>query len=788
LIWQFSFARFSGSLTLAADMRLDHPQKSQTLLACALLAAVTLALYWPVTRCEFIHFDDPRYVTANPTVRQGLHWQGVAWAFRSDAESNWHPLTWLSHMLDVQLFGFRAPAHHLVNVGFHVANTLLLFLVLLRLTGAFWRCAFVAGLFALHPLHVESVAWIAERKDVLSTFFGLLALWAYVRYAIKSEAQSPRSKVQGHADTQHATRNTQRPSRFTFHLSRLYLLSLLLFALSLMSKPTLVTLPFLFLLLDYWPLARLQLNTQHSTLKTLLPLFREKLPFLALAAASCAVTLVVQTRGGAVRPFDYVPLGARLANAALGYASYLQKAFWPADLAIVYPLPHQRPEWQVAGAALLLAALTLGVVLARRRRYWLVGWCWFLGMLVPMIGLVQVGDQAIADRYTYLPLVGLFLALTWGLCELWPRRGLWRGFVLGLGMLAVLGCCAALTSRQLALWQNTETLMRHALAVTQNNYTAYNNLGSYYWEKGRTEEAVKNYRKSLAILPRLEALNNLGLALASQGKYTNAIACYETGVQTCPDEVGVRLNLADALAATGRFGEAIAQYHAALRLKPKEPAIHHELALLLAHHGRRGEALEHYYTALRLDPDFPGARNNLAMALTEAGRLDDAIAQYQLVLRTHPDDLQTHNNLGIALTTQGKLDDAIAHFHQVLRLDTNYANACANLGNALARQNKIPEALEQFRRFVRLKPDDPRGHQGLGRGLLEQGKLDDAVTEFNTVLRLQPDNPETRYYLGLALERQGKHPDALTQFKEALRLQPDYPDAAKALAPPSPRR
>ena len=706
--------------------------------ACLALAAVTLAAYWPVIRCEFIHLDDPAYVTDNAAVAQGLHWQSIVWAFRASEHANWHPLTWLSHMLDVQLFGLRAAAHHLVNVGFHVANALLLFLVLLRLTGAIWRCLFVAALFALHPLHVESVAWISERKDVLSTFFGLLALLAYVRYA-----EPP--KVEGRAATQHATRNTQ-------HVSRFYLLSLLLFACSLMSKPTLLTLPYLFLLLDYWPLKRLEFDTQHATRNTLFPLLLEKLPFLVLSAASSVVTLLVQTHGGAVRSFEYLPLGTRLSNVALGYVGYLQKAFWPAGLAVVYPLPPHRPEWQVAGATLLLSALTLGAVLAWRRRYWLVGWCWFLGMLVPMIGLVQVGDQAIADRYTYLPLVGLFLALTWGLCELWPRRA-WRGWALGVGMLAVLGTCAALTWRQLALWQNTETLTRHAIAVTKNNYVAYDNLGAYYWEHGRTAEAIASYRQSLAIITRVESLNNLGLALASQGDYTNAIAHYEIALRTAPDEVGLRLNLADALVATGRTDDTIAQYQAVLRLQP----------------------------------DLPGARNNLARALTEAGRLDDAIAQYQIVILAHPADLQAHNNLGIALTTQGQLDAAVAQFQHVLRLDTNYANAYVNLGNALAAQNKFPEALEQFRHYVRLQPTDIRGHQGLGRGLLELGQLDDALTELNTVVRLQPDAPQAHYYYGLALQRLDKRPEALAQFQETLRLQPDYPEARRqldTLAPP----
>jgi tetratricopeptide (TPR) repeat protein len=744
-------------------MRVDHPKKPHTVLACAVLAAVTLALYWPVTRCEFIHFDDPQYVTENTAVAQGLHWQGVAWAFRANEQANWHPLTWLSHMLDVQLFGLRAPAHHLVNVGFHVANALFLFLVLLRLTGTIWRCLFVAALFALHPLHVESVAWIAERKDVLSTFFGLLSLWAYACYAGKS-------KVAADAATQHATRNTQ-------HVSRLYLLSLLLFALSLMSKPTLVTFPFLLLLLDFWPLQRLSFPTLQPSTIPPLRLLLEKLPFLALSAASCVVTLVAQTRGGAVRSFEHLPLGARLANAALGYVAYLQKVFWPAGLAVVYPLPPQRQEWQVAAATVLLAALTLGVVLAWRRRYWLVGWCWFLGMLVPMIGLVQVGDQAIADRYTYLPLVGLFLALTWGLCELLPPRLPGRAFALGAGMLAVLVCCAGLTSRQLALWKNTETLTRYAISVTTSNYMAYNNLGAYYWEKGRTDDAIEAFRKSLAIITRVEALNNLGLALARKGEFTNAISCYETALGTAPDEVGLRLNLADALGATGRIDETIAQYQTVLRLRPKEPAFHQALAALLAKHGHLDEAIEQYQTVLRLEPHNPGVRNDLSRVFTQAGRFDDALAQYQILLHAHPDDPDTLDNLGITLTFQGKLPEAVAQFQHVLQLNTNHVNTYANLGNALAQQNRFPEALKQFRQYVFRNFTDPRGHQGLGRGLLETGQLDDAITEFNTVIHLQPKNPEPHYYLGLTLEREGKRPDALAQYQEALRLQPDYAEA-----------
>jgi len=411
-------------------------QARRTLVICAALSVVSLALFWPVTGCDFINYDDPAYVTVNVHVMNGCNWKGAAWAFQPGFMGNWHPLTWYSHMLDAQLFGLKAGWHHLTSLLFHVANTLLLFLLFQRLTGAPWRSATVAALFALHPLHVESVAWIAERKDVLSGFFFMLTLWAYARYAealsLKSKVQSLESAGGSEGTTDHGTRTTQLATPATRHLSRgslFYALALLFFALGLMSKPMLVTLPFVLLLLDYWPLGRFQsfaqLVTRHSSL-----VIGEKLPFFILSGLSCVITFQAQHLGGAVRPLALLSVEQRLSNAVVSYGTYLKQTVWPAGLTVFYPLSEQISLAATLGAGAVLLGITAWVIApmlggtgggaspAEARRPWrVVGWFWFLGMLVPVIGLVQVGMQQTADRYTYLPLVGLFVMVVWEIAE-----------------------------------------------------------------------------------------------------------------------------------------------------------------------------------------------------------------------------------------------------------------------------------------------------------------------------------------------------------------------------------
>jgi protein O-mannosyl-transferase len=710
---------------------------------CLLLAVTTLAVFLPVGRHGYVNYDDSDYVTANSHVQSGLSWENVGWAFKSGHASNWHPLTWISHMLDLQIFGDRPGAQHLVSVGFHIANALLLFLLLRRMTGALWRSFMVAALFALHPLHVESVAWVSERKDVLSAFFFLLTLGAYVQYVEarrakdrwqgpetggkksedrsskpeggpKSDGRNPKASGGRQIVTSGIVQNSSR----IFHLpsSIFYLLSICFFALGLMSKPMLVTLPFVLLLLDYWPLGRMQnvdASGTRNAARTLLRLFLEKLPFFALVAASSLVTFIVQRRGGAVS--TALSPYARVANALVAYVRYIRKMFWPSDLSVLYPHPGHWPAWEVAGAvALLLAICAVAILLGRRRPYLVVGWLWFCGTLVPVIGLVQVGIQSMADRYTYLPLIGVFIMLVWGIAEWLPNRP-WRTQVLATLSLLVLAACTLLTARQIQFWRNSEALFRHAVKVTQDNYLAYNNLGFYLNGQGRKTEAIENYQQALRINPVYEdALNNLGYALAEQKKYLEAIPLYE----------------------------------AALRVRPNHVEVH----------------------------------NNLGNALSEIGKIDEAIKHYLIVLQQQPDHADANNNLGIALAMQGKLDEAVPHFRAAIRSNPKYASAHSNLGNAFAVQHKLDDATKEYREALRLKPEDAQAHNNLGNALAEQGKVEEAIGQYGEALRLNADNPEACFNLGMALLRQGKREVAVTQLKEALRLKPDYAEARKQLS------
>jgi protein O-mannosyl-transferase len=712
---------------------------------CLCLGLVTLAVFLPVAWQGFVNYDDSDYLTENRHVQGGLKLGNLFWAFTTGHASNWHPLTWLSHMLDCQLFALWAGGHHLVSVGFHIANALLLFLLLRRMTGALWRSYLVAALFALHPLHVESVAWASERKDVLSTLFFLLTLWAYLSYRGRSVVSSQWSVVSSSRTMAPGPLTTDYGPRTTGSRLRCYLLALGFFALGLMSKPMLVTLPFVLLLLDYWPLRRFELEspefkvpsqaaaktqraratateygsrtTHHAPRFTFhvsrLPaLLLEKVPFFLLAVSSSVVTFHVQRKGGAVS--TVLTLGERIANALVSYARYMGKMFWPKNLSILYPHPGHWPTWQVIASGALVVAITVAILLlARKRPYLAVGWLWFCGTLIPTIGLVQVGIQSMADRYSYIPLIGLFMMLAWGLDELIPERP-WRDKALALGAGAALAACALLTERQIHFWSDSEALFGHAVQVTPNNYLAYNNLGFYLNGKGRTAEAMDNYRKALEINPAYEdALNNLGYAYAGQKK----------------------------------FAEAVPLYEAALRVRPKHAEVH----------------------------------NNLGNSLSELGRIDEAIEHYRIALQENPEHADAHNNLGIALAMKGKLDEAMPHFYAAIRYKPDYASAHSNLGNALAVQHKLDEAIVEYKAALRLKPEDAQAHNNLGNALAEQGKVEEAIANYQAALRLNADNPEAHFNLALALLRQGHRQDAVGHLNDALRLKPDYVEARRQL-------
>jgi tetratricopeptide (TPR) repeat protein len=583
----------------------------------AALALSTLAVYAQVAGFDFVAYDDRSYVLETPQVRAGLTVPGILWALRAFHLANWHPLTWMSHMLDVTLFGLAPGGHHVTNVVLHLATTCLLFLLLAWTTGRPWPSAFASGLFALHPLHVESVAWVAERKDVLSAFLGVATLIAYARYT-----RAPR---------------TGR-----------YLTALGLFALGLAAKPMLVTLPFALLLLDYWPLRRgrrgagedrgvgegrapgtgaspsrapadSERTDPRAFLARLPALVSEKTPFFVLAALVCVLTVRAQAAVGAVASADRLPMDARVANAVVSYARYLLMMAWPSGLAAFYPRPPSWPAWQVLLAATAVVGATIGALLASRARpYITVGWLWYLGTLVPVIGLVQVGLQAMADRYTYLPSIGIFVAVAWGASELSARAGIPARALMAAGVLT-LALCAALTWRQAGVWRNTETLFNHALEVTVDNPLALNVLGNEAAARGRLDEAIGLFSRALAITPSAATEENLGLALAMKR----------------------------------RFPEAIEHYRAALRLDPGRALVHTKLAEVLDHEGRIDEAILEYEEALRLDPLQPAAQNNLGACLAARGRLEEAIARYREALRQRPDYADAARNLAAAQSARG---------------------------------------------------------------------------------------------------------------------------------------
>ena len=596
------------------------PQRRTVLLIGLGLALLTAAAFGRSVGHDFSNYDDGDYVFENAHVQHGLNAADLAWAFTSTHAANWHPLTWLSLQLDNQLFGMRPGGYHLTNVLLHVANVVLLFLALLRLTGAAWRSAMAAALFAVHPLHVESVAWISERKDVLSTLFWMLTLLAYAGYA-------------------------ERPG-----VGR-YLLVLLPFALGLMAKPMLVTLPCVLLLLDWWPLRRLQAPSPPTPLlpgggegpggeglspRALAWGLLEKLPLFALTALSCGITVVAQR--GAMVPGAALPFRFRVYNAALAYVGYLGKTLWPTDLACFYPYPRAWHTLPVLAAGLLLLAVTAGaVLLARRRPYLLTGWLWYLGTLVPVVGLVQVGVQAMADRYTYVPLVGLSVAAAWGLGDFLARRPQWRGIVL-VGAAALLAACVALTWRQALTWRDSVTLWEQAVAATSNNCTAHYNLGCHYLSRGQLDEAAGEFERALAIRPRhAGARTNLGLVCQRRGQLDAAIAHYRRVLTDWPEYAMAHHNLGAAYEERGRLDEAAHHLAEAARLSDDPWGPRSSLGRVLLLRGQTAEAADHLRRAVALRPDYAPSRFYLAFTLYELGQADEAEAEYREAKRLQPD-------------------------------------------------------------------------------------------------------------------------------------------------------
>jgi tetratricopeptide (TPR) repeat protein len=614
---------------------------------CLALTLATTAVFYQVCTNDFVNYDDPMYVYENPNIQAGITPKAFKWVFTAGYASNWHPLTWLSHMLDWQLFGPNPAGHHLTNLIFHIANTLLLFVVLKRMTHTPWPSAFVAALFALHPLHVESVAWISERKDVLSTLFWLLTMAAYLRYV-------------------------KHPGVVR------YLLTLLTFAMGLMAKPMLVTLPFVLLLLDYWPLARVPYG--QAIVKTdrqiLYHLIQEKIPFFALSAVSSAVTFLVQRSSGAVLTITMVPLKLRIYNAIISYVEYIGKMVWPSRLAVFYPYRiWDLATWQTAVSLLLLLAISILVLrLAAGRRYLLTGWLWYLGTLLPVIGLIQVGSQALADRYTYITLTGLFIIIAWGLPDLLAK---WRykKITLTLAALLVILIMSICTHFQLRYWRNSLTLFQHAIDVTKDNYIAHLCIGEALYKQHRLDEAIMEYKKYLQIRPdKPDALHTLGIALGQQGKFDEAIKYLTKALQIKPDFAEAHVDLGYALALQGNLDEAFVHLAEAIRLDPNSALVHHHLGQVLVQMGKINEAITHLEEALQLKPDWVELMNDLAWYLATYN--DDKIRNPTKAIRLAKRACELTNNenpgildtLAAAYAADGRFSQAIETAEKALEL------------------------------------------------------------------------------------------------------------------------
>ncbi|MHC4457142.1 MAG: tetratricopeptide repeat protein [Planctomycetota bacterium] len=636
--------------------------KYRSFLICFFLIVSTLAVYSPVLKHDFVKYDDDKYVTENQHVSGGISRQSVFWAFTAAHFHMWHPLTTLSNMLDCQLFGLVPGWHHLTSLLFHLANALLLFAVFKRMTGAVWQSAFVAAVFALHPLQVESVAWLSERKTVLSGLFWLLTIYAYVRYTEKLDIVR-------------------------------FLLVFLIFSLSIMTKPIVVTLPCVLLLLDYWPLDRLKFRRQSQSVKkddkamAFWRLVLEKLPLFVLSAVLSLITYNAQKGGSVILEMEKLPVNYRLANAIVSYLTYIQKMIWPSQLAVLYPHPGRNFSiLAVVISTAILVLLTGLFIYQRRRRYLTVGWLWYLGTLVPVIGLVQAGAQARADRYMYMTMIGLLTIIAWTVSNLVAKWRCLKAFV-ALGAAVLLLAAAVSTSLQIKHWKNSETLFRHALDVTRNNALMHNNYANLLADSGRTKEAIKHFNRSLEIKPNSpEVHNNLGNALSKLGKADEAMKHYKKALHLKPKFAEAHYNLAVELAKKASNDEAIDEYRRALKIKPDYIDAWSNLGFVLAEQGSFAEAVDCYKKAIEFKPDDIITHGRLALALAELDKIDEAIKHCRIVLKTRPDDIEMHCNIGILLQRQGRIPEAINHYQKALQINPEYAKARNLLKAALDKQ------------------------------------------------------------------------------------------------------
>lgn len=714
---------------------------------CVLLALAVWIIYGRTIHYDFINYDDDAIVYENPEVTRGLDLHEIGRVFTENSgRDSWFPVTDVSHMLDWQLYGPNAGGHHLTNVLLHAATAILLFLALQTVTGALWRSAFVAAIFAVHPLRVESVAWIAERKDVLSGFFFMLALLAWGQYALYRKApESEAPAVEGpnnsgsRLDAASSGAQDSHPAVPSSEIApgvmdprnwtAGYRWALVFFSVGLLSKSMIVTFPVVLLILDFWPLRRFKTWPVAQ-------LFLEKWPFYLISAAGCAVTVLTQPH--VVSAAHHFTLSWRLGNALMAYTDYLGHMIYPVGLGLLYPHPPAHlPLAKVCLSVLVLLGVSAGAVIGRSKcPYLMAGWLWYLVMFLPVIDIMQTGDQARADRYTYLPQIGLYLAIAWGFADLF-RSVPFRRVILGCAAVAILAALSAAAYVQTTYWKSSISIWTRTLSRWPQSYIAH---------------------------------CNLGIALADQGDVTGAVQHFNQALQINPDDAKSINNLGKVRTSEGNPNAAIQDFHQALQLEPDNVKILNNLSVALADEGKVTEAVQDLEHALQLKPEYAEAYFNLGNIYAAQSDYDDAAQNYQAALEINPDFAEARCNLGLMLAKQGKLDDAIDDYEQAIRLKPNYLDALNNLGGAYAARGETNEAVEYYQQAVQLKPDNPNTLNNLGVALARQGKLDDAIQCFNRAVQLNPKDASSQNNLGITLANEGKMNDAIEHLREALYL------------------
>jgi tetratricopeptide (TPR) repeat protein len=684
-----------------------------------LLIVLTLITYWQVKNYAFINYDDDKYITENRHVITGLKLDNIKWAFQSTYASNWHPLAWLSLMVDAQLFGLNAGYYHLTNLFLHILNTLLLLLILYKMTGALGRSTLVAALFALHPLHIESVAWVTERKDVLSMFFMLLTLWAYIHYIQKPDYKR-------------------------------YSLIFVAFALGLMTKPILVTLPFVLLLLDYWPLQRFSLRNEKNidsvlTTKTAAALIYEKIPLFFLTGLSIALTIIAQR--AEIEFMQSIPALLRVENALVAYCGYIFKMIWPVSLGVLYPHSAYIPLWKVSVSAILLATVSgIAIYTIKKMPYIAVGWFWYLGTMVPVIGIVQVGVQSMADRYTYIPLIGLFIILAWFLSDALEKIP-YKKYIIATVSAVIVLLLVTLSWSQLKYWKNSHELLTHTLEVTRDNYTMH---------------------------------CNLAVLLAGQGDSKAAEFHYLEALKINPDDKDTNINFGNLLVRQGRLDEAIERYINAIKSKPNFAKAYNNLGIAYVQRGDRQKAIEQFSTAVKINPSYLDAQNNLKMALLQKQVKESASTKQS----ADSEDISTFSGqmmVGTSLMKKGDLDGAIKHFQEALKIEPENINAHVSMGLALGYKRNFDGAISHFRTAIKINPRIPEIYNSLAVALAYTGKTDKAIAQLNKALEINPRFAKAHNSLGVMLAKSGKFDEGIDHLRKAIEIDPEYTEAKKNL-------